>query len=133
MNKGKYFIAFIVLLITEVVIALFMHDTFIRPYVGDILVVIVMYCFIRIFIPHKYKLLPLYVFLFAIGVEVLQYLELVNKLGFENNTFLRILIGSVFDWKDIFCYGVGCIVLGIYECMRFRVSVKGKSIKQKRR
>lgn len=111
----KYAMALVLLLLIEVMIALYVQDSFIRPYVGDILVVIVLYCFIRILIPEKFSLLPLYIFLFAAGVEVLQYFRLVELLGLENNTFLRVLIGSVFDLKDIGCYGVGCVILGVIE------------------
>lgn len=110
-----YAAAMVLLIITEVLIALYVHDDFIRPYVGDVLVVIVVYCAVRIFIPVKCKLLPLYVFIFAGGVELLQYFDLVGKLGLDNNVFLRTLLGSVFDVKDIACYAVGCIALGIYE------------------
>jgi hypothetical protein len=114
-QRIKYTIIFVLLLFIEVLIALYVHDSFIRPYVGDMLVVIVLYCFIRIFIPDKFILLPLYIFIFAAGVEVLQYFNLVQILGLENNTFLRVLMGSVFDMKDIGCYGVGCVILGTIE------------------
>jgi hypothetical protein len=40
---------------------------------------------------------------------------MVQMLDLEDNTFLRILIGSTFDIKDIVCYGAGCIVVAIYE------------------
>ena len=117
MNKKRiiYGIITIILLGIEVLIALFIQDTFIRPYVGDILVVVVIYTFIRIWIPEKCKLLPLYIFLFATGVELLQLFHIVELLGLENSTFLTILIGSVFDYKDILCYFVGCLILGCYE------------------
>ena len=105
----------LILLVTEVLIALFVHDAFIRPYIGDVFVVVVIYTFIRIFIPEKCRLLPLFVFLFAAGVEALQYFEIVELLGLGNNRFFRILIGSVFDFNDILCYGVGCLLLGVYE------------------
>lgn len=111
----KYLAAFSVLLIIEILIALYVHDTFIRPYVGDALVVIVLYCAVRAVFPYKFKLLPLLIFIFAVFVEVLQYFQLVQVLGLEHNIFLRILIGSTFDVKDIACYGAGCILLGIYE------------------
>lgn len=111
----KYGIAFALLLLIEVIIALYVHDSFIRPYVGDMLVVILVYSFTRIFIPEKCRLLPLYVFLFAAGVEVLQYFKLVHVLGLEDNRFLRIVLGSVFDLKDIACYGAGCILLEVFE------------------
>ena len=119
----KYGIAFALLLLIEVIIALYVHDSFIRPYVGDMLVVILVYSFTRIFIPEKCRLLPLYVFLFAAGVEVLQYFKLVHVLGLEDNRFLRIVLGSVFDLKDIACYGVGCILLEAFE------RIKSKSIR----
>lgn len=112
-----YVAATVLLIVTEVLIALYVHDDFVRPYVGDVLVVIAVYCAVRIFIPVKCKLLPLYVFIFAGGVELLQYFDLVGKLGLENNVFLKTLLGSVFDVKDIVCYAVGCMALGIYEIM----------------
>lgn len=108
-----YIATTIVLIILEVLIALYIHDNFIRPYVGDVLVAIVLYCFIRIFVPSGVRFLPFYVFLFAAGVEILQYFELVKRLHLENNPFMRTLLGSVFDGKDIVCYAVGCILVGI--------------------
>lgn len=117
-KRSKYCIAFFLLLLTEVLIALFVHDDFIRPYVGDVLVVIVIYCFIRIWIPEKCRMLSLYIFLFAAAVEGLQYLNLTERLGLKPGTFLAVLIGSVADWKDVVCYAVGCILLGIYEVLQ---------------
>ncbi|MGL5821079.1 MAG: DUF2809 domain-containing protein, partial [Sarcina sp.] len=70
----KYLLAFIVLLSIEVFIALFVKDNFIRPYVGDILVVVVLYVFIKSFI-SKVKNLPIYIFLFAFFIEILQYFD----------------------------------------------------------
>ncbi|MDD3240226.1 MAG: DUF2809 domain-containing protein [Lachnospira sp.] len=110
-KRIQYFIAFVCLLVIEVLIALYIHDSIIRPFIGDVLVVIVIYTFVRIWIPEGVKLLPLYVFIFAAAVEGLQYLNIVKLLGLENNTFMRILIGSTFDWKDIICYMVGCILI----------------------
>lgn len=114
-----YLIATVLLLMTEVLIALFVHDRFIRPYVGDVLVVIVIYTFLRIFFPERPRLLPLYVFLFAAGVELLQYFEVVKVLGLEENPFLRTLIGTTFDWKDIVCYGIGTVFTGVWELICF--------------
>lgn len=113
-----YLLTTIILLITEVLIALYVHDDFIRPYVGDALVVIVLYTFVRILIPEKGRLLPLYIFLFAVVVEILQGIHIVNILGVADNRFLRTLIGDSFDIKDILCYGAGCILLWLYESKR---------------
>ena len=76
-----YLIATLILLSIEVLIALYVHDDFIRPYVGDAIVVIVIYTFIRIFMPEKCRLLPLYIFIFAVAVEILQGIHIVDILG----------------------------------------------------
>lgn len=110
-----YLITTTILLVIEVLIALYLHDDFVRPYVGDALVVIVIYAFVRIFIPEKVKLLPFWIFIFAVAVEILQWFHIVDILGLTDNRFFSVLIGGVFDAKDILCYGVGCILLGGYE------------------
>lgn len=128
-RRLPYIIATLVLLMTEVVIALFVHDRFIRPYIGDVLVVIVVYSFLRIFIPEGFTFLPLGVFIFASFVELLQLINIVELLGVENNAFLRVLIGSTFDIKDIGCYGAGCLILGALEYYRYS-KLKGKILKK---
>ena len=107
--------AFLALLAIEVLIALYVHDNFVRPYIGDVLVVIVIYFFARIFLPEKYPWLPGAIFAFATVVEILQYFRLAELLGLQNHPFWRTVLGSTFDWKDILCYGVGCIFLAAYE------------------
>lgn len=114
-KRVYYSIATLILLCLEIVIALYVHDDFIRPYAGDMIVVIVIYTFVRIWIPEGVRLLPLYVFIFAVSVELLQYFRIVEILGLEDNRFMCILIGSVFDIKDIACYLVGCTILAVYE------------------
>jgi len=105
-----YLVIFLVLVAVEVLIALFVHDSFVRPYVGDVIVVAVIYCFLRIFIPNKIKLMPFYVFLFAAAVEVLQYYDYVTVLGLGDSKFFRILLGTSFSYADIICYAVGGVI-----------------------
>lgn len=114
-----YAILTISLIIVEVLIALYVHDSFVRPYLGDVIVVIVIYCFIRIFVPEKCHLLPLFVFIFAACVEILQMFNLVDILGLGKINFFRVLLGSVFDVKDVICYAAGCLLLGLYETVLF--------------
>lgn len=115
-----YLCSTLTLIFIEVLIALFVHDSFIRPYVGDVLVVIVLYCLVRIFIPKKFHILPLVVFVVACMVEILQLFRLTEVLGVSDNRFLSILIGSTFDIKDIACYAVGCLILGVYEFVQYK-------------
>lgn len=103
-----YATIFCVLVIMEICIALFVHDAFVRPYVGDMLVTLLLCCLTRVVIPNKVRLLPLFVFLFAACVEVGQYFDLVALLGLEDNRFISIALGRTFSWMDIVCYTVGC-------------------------
>lgn len=105
-----YAVAFAVILLVEVLIALFVRDAFIRPYGGDILVTVLICCFVRIFFPDKIKLLPLWVFLFAIAVEAGQYFDYVTLLGLGDIAFFRVLLGTSFSVADIVCYGAGCLL-----------------------
>lgn len=119
MSTGKkrlgYLLVFVLLLAVEIYIALYVHDQVIRPFLGDVIVVWVVYCFVRVFIPKGAAWLPLYVFLFAACVEVLQYFHLSQLPLFGGSRFIRIILGSVFDWTDIACYGVGSLVLAGWE------------------
>ena len=113
-------IATVAIFCVELLIALFVRDKFIRPYVGDMLVVVLIYTALRIVFPEKPRLLPLYVFLFAAFVECLQAVNIVELLGLSDNRFFSVLIGTTFDWKDIACYGVGCVLLGVWEVVLWK-------------
>ena len=108
-NRLTYFLIFFGLLATEIVIALFVNDAFVRPYVGDMLVTLLICCLCRAIIPANVRLLPVYVFIFAAAVEIGQYFDLVGLLGLADNRILSIALGRTFSWIDIVCYGVGCV------------------------
>lgn len=110
MKRFSYFLIFCSLMAVEVCIALFVHDSFIRPYVGDMLVTLLLCCMVRVVIPDQVRLLPLYVFLFAACVEVGQYFDVVALMGLEDNRLISIALGRTFSWLDLVCYTVGCVV-----------------------
>ena len=110
-----YAIIFITLLCVELCIALFVHDDFVRPYIGDVLVTVLLCCLCRIAVPKGVPALPAYVFLFAALVEAAQYIDVVKLLGWEDNAILSTLIGRTFSWADILCYGVGCVAFWAAE------------------
>ena len=114
-TRTVYALFFFILLITEICIALFVNDSFIRPYIGDALVTVLICCFLRVFIPKGVKVLPVFVFLFASLVETAQYFDIVRLLGLESNTFISTVIGRTFSFTDIICYGVGCITFYLAE------------------
>lgn len=111
----KYIISFIILFVIETFIALYVHDEIIRPYIGDILVVILMYTFIRGLVKKRIKFLPVYLFLFASVVEIMQYFKFIDLLHLRSNRVVSVILGTSFDIKDILCYLVGGIILIIWE------------------
>lgn len=120
----KFLLAFVCLLAIETLIALFVRDQWIRPFVGDILVVILIYCLIKTFVARRVDWLPAYIFLFAVLVEISQYFNLAQLLQIEDNRFATTIIGSTFDWKDILCYFIGCLILTVFHQ---NMLCKGKS------
>ena len=113
--------AFGVLLFAEIMIALFAHDDFIRPYIGDVLITILICCLCRIVFPKGVLSLPVYVFVFAVFVELMQYFQIVKLLGLENSTFFSTIIGTTFSTVDLICYGVGCFVFWAAEKIAYSV------------
>ncbi|SHF22327.1 Protein of unknown function [Seinonella peptonophila] len=116
----KYLYAFILVFIIEIIIATFIDNSFIRSYVGDVLVVVLIYCFIKAFIATKFKQFPLCIFIFALLVEIGQYFNLVRLLNLDDYEIARIIIGTTLDLKDIACYLVGCVGLFLFEKLKQR-------------
>jgi Protein of unknown function (DUF2809) len=107
----KYFLCAIILLIIEICIAKFAHDKIIRPYVGDFLVVILIYCLVKAFFNTPVLATAAGVLLFAFAVETAQYFNIVGLLGLQNSGFAKIIIGSAFEWADIMVYSLGIVAV----------------------
>jgi hypothetical protein len=114
----NYFIAFVVLFITEILIALYAHDQIIRPYVGDVLVVILLYCFIQSFMKIPVIIAALSVLLFSFIIEILQYFNLVKHLGLQHSRLANVVIGNYFTWVDILAYTLGILIVLMIEILR---------------
>ena len=108
-KRISYLIALVLLLGIEIVIGLYVRDAFISPYVGAVLVAVLICCLVRCFLPDKPRFLGLWVFVFCVLAEILQLLHLPALLGLEGTVF-AVILGATFDWKDILCYLVGCLM-----------------------
>ena len=103
----------------EVFIACFVRDRFIRPYVGDVFVVMLLYCFVKSFFKINNVSAAISVLLFALLIEALQYLNVIKILPLENYKLAQIVIGTSFSWLDVMAYVVGiCIVLLVEKSIR---------------
>lgn len=102
--KKNYLMLFSLLFVIEVFIALFVNDNFILPYLGDYLVVILIYCFVMNFVNRdKYKI-AFGVLIFAFAVEFLQYIDFITIVGLQNNKLAQTVIGTSFSFEDGLLY-----------------------------
>lgn len=111
----RYFVLTAVLFLIEILIALFIHDEIIRPHIGDLLVVILIYCFLKSFLDIPVLFTAIATLLFSYTIEILQYFNIVEKLGLQNSKPARIIIGTSFSWIDILSYTIGIIIVIVIE------------------
>jgi Protein of unknown function (DUF2809) len=109
----KYALLSIGLFVVEIFIALFIHDNLVRPFVGDMLVVILIFTICRSVINANHLLLALSVLIFAFAVEIGQYFNLISILGLQEIELARIIIGMTFDFHDLLAYSAGILLIFI--------------------
>lgn len=116
----NYFILTILLFLTEVAIAMYVHDDFIRPYFGDFLVVILLYFFVKSFVKVSVLIAASLVLVFSFTIEIAQYFNMVEKLGLQHSKIARVVLGNSFAWMDFLAYVLGILtVIGI-ETLRLK-------------
>ena len=109
-----WFLLATILFIVECLIAAFAHDRIVRPYLGDVLVVMLIFFAVLAFWPVPPLRLAIGVLLFAFAVEATQASGLIDRLGLSGNTLAKLLLGNTFQWGDLICYLIGSLVsLGI--------------------
>jgi uncharacterized protein DUF2809 len=111
----NYALLTILLFAVETLIALYVHDAFVRPYFGDVLVVILIYFFVKSFLKISVNAAAILVLLFSYTIEVLQYFNLVEKLHLEKSELAKTVLGSSFSWLDIIAYTFGFILILVVE------------------
>ena len=80
-KRIPYIIILILLIAAEVVIALTQHNTWLRSYGGDVIVVWAVYCLVQAIIGGKKPVIThIGVLIFAFLVEFLQYIQLHHML-----------------------------------------------------
>ena len=111
----------VIILAIEIYIAIFIKGGFIRHYIGDVLATAMLYAFGRAIFRLAPINLAIVVFVISLFIEALQYLKILEILGVKSST-LRIIFGGTFDWTDIICYLVGCILAYMFENLSMQKS-----------
>ena len=86
------FIVFILLFLTEVVIAMYVHDTIIRPFFGDFLAVIALYYLLKSCLKFSKLTLILGSLYFAYLLEALQYIDFLTFTGLKDYKIIAIVL-----------------------------------------
>jgi hypothetical protein len=110
----KHILITSILFITEIAIAYFHFNPFIRGFLGDVLVMLLLYSFLKIFIKNNVFNIAISVLGFAFLVELLQFLKLSEILKIKSKIILTVL-GSVFDVWDLVAYFIGFLLILLIE------------------
>lgn len=108
-----YFLISIIIFVIEILIAtVFSNIFFVRAYLGDVIVVMLLFTLVKSFLIIKNNhILILGIFLFSCLVEWAQYFHIAEKMGLPPGSIMYVIVGNSFSWIDIACYAAGCLLL----------------------
>ncbi len=113
--KFKPFIAFLLLFLVEVSIAIWIDDAIIRPFFGDFLAVIALFFLLKTFLVMSDLNLAFASLGIAYLLEFLQYCNFIQFIGLEKHNIIAIALGISFDWRDIFAYTLGIFAVFLFD------------------
>ncbi|MDO7845811.1 DUF2809 domain-containing protein [Hymenobacter sp. M29] len=116
--EKRYFLLASGLLALEVVIALYLHDKIIRPYVGDFLAPVFLYCLVCSGLAVAPMRAAAGVLLISYLIEFLQYFHFLSWLGWQHIRVATVLLGNHFEWSDLLAYTGGVALVLLVEQMR---------------
>lgn len=103
-------VAALVLLAVELVIALFVRDAFVRPYLGDVLAVMLVFMAIRAVFRVGAGAAAIMSLAVGVLIELGQLVGILRILGLWDHAWLRVVLGTGFDVKDLLAYAVGAVI-----------------------
>ncbi|MBQ3088381.1 MAG: DUF2809 domain-containing protein [Clostridia bacterium] len=115
-----YAVMFGALMLTELYIAAFATNVFVRSYLGDVFITMLICCLLSAVVPKKIPFLPIFVFIFSAIVEIAQYFDVVKLLGLADCEFVSVWFGRSFSYYDIICYAVGCALFFVIDRIMLR-------------
>ncbi len=111
----RYAFAAALLFVGLAAIALTLRSGIIRTHIGDVGVVLLIYCAIRAIVKARPSLIVIGTVLFAFLIEFAQLFNLVGHLGLSDNQWARIVLGASFDVWDLVMYVLGGALVLVAE------------------
>jgi hypothetical protein len=118
LRRSFYAAVAIALCAVEVSIALFMHDGIVRPFIGDSLAVMLVYCALRAATPVGARTAIAAALAIASTIEFGQLIGVLDLLGLRSNRVAMVVLGTGFDPMDFVAYGVGALCVAGVEYPR---------------
>lgn len=112
--RAPYLLAAFFLVAVEVFIAAFVHDGFVRPYLGDTIATILVYVVLMVFpaVTSNWAIMGALVVSFL--VEWMQFIHMLEYVGMENNKMAVLFFGSAASWEDVVAYSIGGVMVYLF-------------------
>ncbi len=110
-----YLIAFILLFCVEFAIATYLKGGFIRGYLGDLLVVILVYAGLMTVSILSVKTGLLTTGIVALSIELLQLIDLTQYFEGNAKKVATLVLGSHYSWLDLLMYALGILLVWLLE------------------
>lgn len=125
-SRKLYAFSFLLLLLIEISIARWAHDNFVRPYLGDFLVVILIYCLLMAVSKVSVLRGIIMVLIFSFAVEFFQMINYVKLLQYQPPKVVMIILGHDFSVIDLGAYSLGLLLVFGIEFLNNKISVTKK-------
>jgi len=119
-ERTGYALATLVVLILEILIAAYVHDSFVRPHLGDSIAVVLVYLALRTTTRLPVRPAAIIALLIACLIEIGQWFDILGRTGLDRFPVARIVLGTGFDPTDFLAYAGGAAFVMLVEAARFR-------------
>jgi hypothetical protein len=111
----RYATLAVAIALTELLIACFVRDAFVRPYLGDTLAVILLYAAVRSTLELPRSWVALFAVFVGCALELGQALRLWAWLGLEADAPASIVLGTFYDPLDLIAYVAALPLIALLE------------------
>lgn len=91
------------------------NQTFIRGYIGDLIIVIFLYSLLGFFTRLQPRIIAIIVLTFSFVIEFLQLVKIIDILGIHPTLITSVILGSTFDIFDLLMYLIGVTTIFLID------------------
>lgn len=110
-------------LLCVLIVKLFSNNLFIRGFLGDVIVVLLIYFLVKAVYDMDALKLSVCTLAIAYLTECLQYIHITDYLGIGDNHIARLVFGSVFDPFDLLAYTIGAVLVYFLDVKLIRKAI----------